>query len=169
MWNFCRKTHHWEFFKTCSNNLNLVFLLVLVAWSSWSIKFQKNLVKVIKWIKKVGWHTLWFPDNFAPWNALLQSGLVHFASKLTLLLNTLYSLTHFTPQHTWVCKVCQRARCSREPSVCQPKITYSKQIFHFYLIVNKWSNFPSTQIQTLKFLIGTKTHCEITKLPTKAI
>ena len=46
-----------------------------------------------------GWHTLCFPDHFAPWNTLLQSGLVHFASQLTLLLNTLYSLTHFTPQH----------------------------------------------------------------------
>ena len=45
------------------------------------------------------WHKVCFPDNFAPWNTLLQSGLVHFASQLTLLLNTLYSLTQFTPQH----------------------------------------------------------------------
>ena len=47
--------------------------------------------------------TLYFPDHFAPWNTLLQIGLVHFASQLTLLLNTLYSLTHYSsarPQHT---------------------------------------------------------------------
>ena len=43
--------------------------------------------------------TLYFPDYFAPWNTLLQIGLVHFASQLTLLLNTLYSLTHSTPAH----------------------------------------------------------------------
>ena len=33
----------------------------------------------------IGWWTLCSPNNFAPWNTLL---------------NTFYSLTHFTPQHT---------------------------------------------------------------------
>ena len=49
---------------------------------------------------QIGRSSLCFPYHFAPWNTLLQSGLVHFASQLTLLLNTLYSSEHFTPQHT---------------------------------------------------------------------
>ena len=52
------------------------------------------------WLISGGWHTLCFPVHSAPWNTLLQSGLVHFASQHTLLPDTLYSLAHFTPQHT---------------------------------------------------------------------
>ena len=65
---------------------------------------EKFLIKTVKhdwwvvylnWRFKVGWHTLCFPDNFSPRNTVFQSGLVHFSSHL----NTLYSLTHFTPQN----------------------------------------------------------------------
>ena len=45
-----------------------------------------------------GWNTLCSPDNFADNFAPLEQ--FSSASKHTLLLNTLYSLTHFNPQQT---------------------------------------------------------------------
>ena len=64
-------------------------------WREWLIKST-----LMCWIV-TSWHTLCFPDHFAPWNTLLQSGLVLFESQLTLLLNTLYSLKHFTPHDVY--------------------------------------------------------------------
>ena len=63
--------------------MHIVFRLGLTAWT------------VFRW----GWNTFCFPDHLVPWNTLLQSGLLHFASQLTFLLNTLSS-AHFSPYST---------------------------------------------------------------------
>ena len=73
-----------------------------INWTQWAQSLSKIALHIGANFNKLSWkngHTLCFPDRFAPWNTLLQSGLVNFASQLIFLLNTLYSLTHFTPQH----------------------------------------------------------------------